>query len=172
MQKLNTLNLRLFHPLLNPRHHFSTVLSETNWYTISCKYSDCSSLNSVTIPNSVTSISNSAFLFSSGLTSIISKIENPYKIAGKNSSPRTFDIDVFNNATLYVPKGTINKYKSIEGWRDFKIIVELDETDGIKKKNCETITDNRYFNLNGKRIEGQPSQKGVYIKNGKKVLMK
>ena len=29
-----------------------------------------------------------------------------------------------------------------------------------------------YFNLNGQRIEGKPSQKGVYIKNGKKVLMK
>ena len=43
---------------------------------------------------------------------------------------------------------------------------------GIENYNRETITDNRYFNLNGQRIEGQPSQKGVYIKNGKKVLMK
>ena len=29
-----------------------------------------------------------------------------------------------------------------------------------------------FFNLNGQRIEGQPTKKGVYIKNGKKVLMK
>lgn len=38
LQKLNTLNLRHFHPPLNPCNHFSTVLIKTNWYTISCKY--------------------------------------------------------------------------------------------------------------------------------------
>ena len=43
---------------------------------------------------------------------------------------------------------------------------------GIENNNRETTTDNRYFNLNGQRIEGLPSQKGVYIKNGKKVMMK
>ena len=44
LQKLNTLNLRLFHPPLNPCNHFSTVLTKTNWYTISCKYRGCSGL--------------------------------------------------------------------------------------------------------------------------------
>lgn len=47
LQKLNALNLRHFHPLLNPRNHFSTVLIKTSWYTISCKYYGCSSLRIV-----------------------------------------------------------------------------------------------------------------------------
>ena len=39
--KLKVLNLCLFHPLSNPRNHFSTVLIETNWYTTFCKYLFC-----------------------------------------------------------------------------------------------------------------------------------
>ena len=250
----------------------------------------CSSLTSITIPNSVTSINDWAFIRCSSLNSITSLIENPFKIFGKNSGNRTFDVDIFNNATLYVPKGTIEKYRATEGWKDFVIILPLiknynlsyivdgkvyqsvsveegkaitpiDEpskegysfsgwsglpatmpandvtvtgtftvnkytityvvdgvtltteeveygttitpptsqkdgyeiswnahpttmpaygitiygsyiSTGIENYNREAITDNRYFNLNGQRIEGQPSQKGVYIKNGKKVLMK
>jgi len=49
LQKLNTLNLCLFHPPLNPRNHFSTVLIKTNWYTISYKYERCSGLTSIVI---------------------------------------------------------------------------------------------------------------------------
>lgn len=48
LQKLNTLNLRHFHPPLNPCNHFSTVLIKTNWYTISCKYYGCSKLEKAT----------------------------------------------------------------------------------------------------------------------------
>ena len=69
LQKLNTLNLCLFHPPLNPRNHFSTVLIKTNWYTISYKYASCTGLTSVTIPNSVTSIEDDVFS-GSGLTSV------------------------------------------------------------------------------------------------------
>lgn len=47
LQKLNTLNLRHFHPPLNPCNHFSTVLIKTNWNTISCKYHDCKSLRAI-----------------------------------------------------------------------------------------------------------------------------
>ena len=70
MQKLNTLNLRLFHSPSKPRNHFSTVFIETNWYTTSCKYSGCTGLTSVIIPNSVTSIGSGAFYGCTGLTSI------------------------------------------------------------------------------------------------------
>ena len=49
LQKLNKLNLRHSHPPLNPRNHFSTVLIKTNWYTISCKYYECTSLKEIRI---------------------------------------------------------------------------------------------------------------------------
>ena len=48
LQKLNTLNLRLFHPPLNPCNHFPTVLIKTNWYTISYKFCGCSKLEKAT----------------------------------------------------------------------------------------------------------------------------
>ena len=84
---------------------------------------ECSRLTSITIPNSVTSIGNSAFE-GADISTVVSLIENPFKITGKTSGYRTFSQNTFNNATLYVPKGTIDKYKATDGWKDFLFIEE------------------------------------------------
>ena len=86
-------------------------------------FSNCN-LTSITIPNSVTSIGLRAF-DGCDISTVISLIENPFTIYGKVSpNYRTFSQNTFNNATLFVPKGTIDKYKATEGWKDFKDIVE------------------------------------------------
>ena len=86
-------------------------------------FEGCSGLTSITIPSSVTSIGKYAF-YCSGLMEVVSLIEEPFAIYGKNSSGSTFTLDVFNNVTLYVPVGTKEKYKSTEGWKDFLFIEE------------------------------------------------
>ena len=83
----------------------------------------CSGLTSVTIPNSVTSIGERAF-DGVDIPTVISLIENPFKITGKTMDYRTFSLNTFLNATLYVPKGTIEKYKATNGWKDFFFIEE------------------------------------------------
>ena len=58
------------------------------------------------------------------IPTVISLIENPFTITGKTSDYRTFSQNTFNNATLYVPKGTIDKYKATDGWKDFVFMEE------------------------------------------------
>jgi hypothetical protein len=113
----------------------------------------CSGLTSVTIPNSVTSIGNSAFDGCSGLTSVTigSGIKTIYSCAfadcpeltdvycyaenvpimkDYNNKPCTnaFDGSYIEYATLHVPTTSIDAYKAVEPWKNFKTIMGLDGT--------------------------------------------
>ena len=105
-------------------------------------FHNCNSLTSVTIPNSVTSIGRRAF-DGIDMPIVISLIENPFQIKGKINNDRTFSRNTFNNATLYVPVGTIEKYKSTEGWKDFLFIEEGSGPNGSdtpSEKQCAKPT--------------------------------
>ena len=130
------------------------------WYA----FWQCTGLTSVIIPNSVTSIGDYAFSGCTSLTSITSLITEPFSI--DNS---TFPDNAYASATLKVPEGTIAKYKAADGWKDFTNIVEGELT-GILNVNREATANNRYYTLDGREV-GHPT-KGIYILNGKKVVVK
>ena len=77
----------------------------------------CQGLTAITIPISVTSIGGYAFEGCNNLTSVT--VENPL--------PFTIGNGAFSNcanATLHVPAGSKAAYKDADGWKDFKEIVE------------------------------------------------
>lgn len=103
-------------------------------------FSECEGLTYVSIGNSVTSIGDNAFGID--LPVVISQIENPLKIG------YSFTTNTFKNSTLYVPEGTIEKYKETEGWNEFLFIETITELesklfkltyniDGREYKVCE-----------------------------------
>ena len=163
----------------------------------SSAFRDCSGLTSVTIGNSVTSIGNSAFYGCSGLTSVtigsgvkeikydafncdnlatvISKIETPFAINGKSSSGPVFSTNTFMNADLFVPVGTIDKYKATQGWKDFVWITEGIPS-GIGEVKTEVgKTEVSRYTLDGKKMsEPQEGINIIKMSDGttKKVIVK
>lgn len=78
----------------------------------------CKSLSSVILPNSLTSLGQGAF-YGIDFPVVISKIEEPSQV-----SPSGFSTNTYNNATLYVPVGTLQKYRDDWLWKNFLYIEE------------------------------------------------
>lgn len=100
----------------------------------------CSNLSSITIPSSVRSIGDCAFLKCSGLKSIVSEIVNPFEIL--ESVFYSTDNTIFSTAKLIVPAGTKEKYQSTNGWKNFQNIVEASggSSEDVRKFASEGIT--------------------------------
>lgn len=128
----------------------------------------CDGLITIEIPNSVTSIGYSAFGYCSGLTSVFSLIEEPFNI---HSS--VFSDETYNNATLYVPDGTIDKYKATESWNRF---VNIEEgATGINDIKEDLSKQYRYYDLNGNQsLQPRKGLNIVRMSDGKtkKVVVK
>ena len=115
------------------------------------------------------------------------------KVLGSFVGTYVADFDFYNDAENYPLFLSGNKFyyatentkhmKAFRGYFDFVdyldeaenaearvFIVFGNDTTGIGDVQHETAGDDRYYNLGGQRVE-QPSR-GLYIKNGKKVIMK
>ena len=56
--------------------------------------------------------------------------------------------------------------------RKLTIVFDGNGTTGIADNKRESITNTRYYDLNGRKLNAAPTQKGVYILNGKKVIVR
>ena len=128
----------------------------------------CTGLTSVTIGNSVTTIRSEAFYYCTGLKEIYVKADTP-----PSAYSSIFSGVTTNSATLYVPVGSKDAYAAANGWSEFYNIVEMEFTgidevvDDVKGENSK-VKD--VYDLSGRKVTNPT--KGIYIVNGKKVLLK
>ena len=130
-------------------------------------FSGCSGLTSVTIPNNVTNIEYRAFKDCTKLLDVYCHAEN----VPSTGSDAFMDSNI-QNATLHVLSACVELYKAASPWNEFgKIVALTDEETGIENLKFGNATKaSALFDLNGRRI--QKAQKGLYIQNGHKVLVK
>ena len=127
-------------------------------------FKDCASLTSINIPNKVSSIGVEAFEGCYSLESIISLIEEPFAIRSG-----VFSNSIYVSATLFVPLGKIDTYKSAGGWQAFLNIQEVDVIGStvnmfITDENGVDITDRvsiTWYDSTGKVIGEGISLSGI-----------
>lgn len=80
---------------------------------------------------------------------------------------------VFNRATVdgaYMPAGKAYLSTTVDAVESRMMVSIEGDTTGINTVNGEGLKVNGYYNLNGQRVDNP--QKGLYIVNGKKVMVK
>ncbi len=94
-------------------------------------------------------------------------------------SPSSFSNNQPYHFTLYVPENLVETYRYADGWRNLRYVVGLSDEEidailaGVKEVNVDgnnRTDDGVFYTIGGQRVT-KPG-KGLYILNGKKVVIK
>lgn len=135
-------------------------------------FSDCDKLTCIDIPSTVTSIGENAFMGVHWLNEVYANSLVPHE-----APQSAFSTSAYQNAKLIVPVGTKQLYQSHPTWSLFLNIMEAQLTyiEEITSTNNEEPV---IYTIDGVKLkirtleEARDLPTGVYIVNGKKVLVK
>ncbi len=130
--------------------------------------------NAFNIPETVDSIGNRAF---NGLRIVETRSNAPqYYLACYRANPPMIGNEVFDESSLvtgshvfYVNKESISDYKNTKGW-DKLYYGDIDDVSGVEEVEAAIEQSPYYYDLQGRRLINPT--KGLYIHNGKKVIVK
>ena len=130
-------------------------------------FEGCTNLQTVIIPKSMQWIANWVFKDCQNLKDVYIYCENLPN--GHNYS--AFEGSYVEYATLHVPASALEVYRSTKPWSEFGSIVAIEGT-GIEQVTWDKsqVTSEEWYTLEGIRV-AQP-RKGIYIHNGKKIILK
>jgi hypothetical protein len=127
-------------------------------------FMECYALKKITIPASVTFIGDNVFDECQNLSVVTILAQTPPDLGTDAFAHTAEDFKIF------VPKDCVDAYKT--AYPDLADRIKpIMEGTGISDVKREAITTNRVYNLQGRSADGAV-QKGVYVINGKKVIIK
>lgn len=158
----------------------TVVLPESLTWIGNFTFADCGNLTSITIPDKVEVISYYAFENDSNLTSLtlgsgmkeiggafsgcyklrdITCFASTPPILGTNSFQGqvygVFDDIIYSDALLYIPKNSMEAYKTADQWKDFEHIYPIQYATEIESANVSaTPTDNNSVILEWPEVSG------------------
>ena len=136
-----------------------------NWFN-----RDLPNVRELVLGEHVTSVGSDGFVAFHGLnhlTSVTSLSTTPPTLHSRIGEATMVVI----LGTLYVPVGCKDIYKQQLFWEEFRNIQEINTT-GINNTIRNGRNDGVIYNLNGSKVDANSIGKGIYIKNGKKVIVK
>ncbi len=105
---------------------------------------DCDRLEEISIPSTTNFIGKVTFYDCVSLKKIYCYLNEPYALSTEYSGPfgcnGSEEDKVYQQATLYVPKGTKAKYKAAEIWSKFSQIEEMEDTNPKDKEGDGKVT--------------------------------
>ncbi len=128
-------------------------------------FANCYRLYTVCLPKTLENINEHAFYNSSSINRILMEGDVPPSMNGDEIFSKVTQQVA---ATLYVPVGSKATYKAASLWSNFVKIEETDTYNGIANVKGKT-NKTTFYDLQGRKFTDN-STKGIYIKDGKKVV--
>ena len=143
-----------------------TITEESQLTSIGyAAFESCSNLTDITIPCGVTSIGEYAFFSCRKLTSITCYATTPPTIDGISTF---YSVD--KTIPVYVLDYTIAAYQSAKHWSEFTWFIGMET--GINNSEIKNQKSDIIYDFHGCRVTDTEGLKGIYIVNGRKVVIK